>query len=591
MSKLQYPNQDYYPSCKVRLGIRFDELSRRVFEGKIPPRPLHKLTGIKDARAPLRIVNDTTAPTGTRRILLELDTTKKKLAGLGPQKQVRSDDGLTFVLAGIMPKEATRNQNGVRTADTLNVTLRYIDMPISPLVVRAAWIELYLGTVTPEEYLRGIQGEMRTVNLKGGRKILEPMNLVPDTFVDDAGRVRSNLRFQGFVDKWENQFNEGEPVIRFECRDNTQLLIDIDAPSKLTIDKGIAIDRAIAQYLSHFPQLDGMTVEYRPGNVKETDIPVLKNVYSKASFPPQLGPPPSLANGQLSGLTVWDFLTDVVSSLGHTIRIDNTNIIIERVRTLIGTQTTGKGMQRPEDPFRSRNGRTYRQFIYGRNIAELKSTRSFVRNVPTNIEVRSYDPVKKSPVVARYPTNKAGSGVHTSIPGDGGAEEKWLVWRVAPGITDKDTLRIIAQNIYEQLGRQELQIRLKTKNLASFGGGNQDPDLLDMRPGDSFELLVNRGGDADVADAENSNTVTTIEKQLSTFRERNIEFMKTRGFPDEFAKAYARAYTDIGFQTVFRTKTISTTWSAETGVSIDIEGVNYVEVRAEPLKLPNPPKD
>jgi len=368
-------------------------------------------------------------------------------------------------------------------------------------------------------------------------------------------------------------------------------LLDIDAPSKLSLDKGIAIDKAIAKYLSHFPQLDGITIEYRPGTTPEAEIPVLKNVYSKASFPPQLGPPPSLMNGQPSGLPVWDFLTDVVSSLGHLIRLDGTNIIIERVRTLLGIQTTGKGIARPDDPFKGSNGRSYRQFIYGRNILELKTTRSFVRTVPTNIEVRSYDPVKKSPVVARYPSRVAGAGVHTSIPGDGGAEEKWLVWRVAPGITNKDTLRVIAQNIYEQLGRQELQIHLKTKNLASFGGGNADPDLLDMKSGDSFELLTNRGEDTDGPDPENSSSITQIEKQLSVFRDRNVEFMKTRGFPDDFAKAYAKVYTDIGFQTVFRTKTVAVNWNVDTGVAIDIEGINYVEVRAEPLNLPIKPKD
>jgi hypothetical protein len=582
----QYPAQNYYPRAKVRFGIRFDELNRRVFVGKIPPKPLHKLTGIKDPRAPLRLVNDPNAPTNVRRTLLEFDTSKK-LVGLGPQKQVRSEDELSFVISGIIPREATWNVNGIRMADTLNLTFSYADLPFSPLVLRAAWVELYLGTITAEEHQLGIEGRNREISLKNGQKIYESMLMVPDTYIDKTGRVRSNLRFQGFVDKWENDFGDNEPMVRVECRDNTQLLIDIDAPSKLTIDKNIPIDKAIAKYLSHFPQLNGITIEYRPGNIKESEIPVLKNVYGRASFPPQLGPPPSLINGQPSGLPVWDFLTDVVSSLGHFIHVEGTNILIERSRTKFGPNS--KIVRRPDDPFQGRNGRVYRQFIYGRNISEMKTTRTFVKNVPTNIEVRSYDPVKKSPVVGRYPTNRVGAGVHTSIPGDGGAEEKWLVWKVAPGITDKDTLRIIAQNIYEQLGRQELQVKIKTKNLASFGGGNEDPDLLDMKAADTVEILVNRSNNIETAPS--TSTVTSLETQLQTFRDKNVKYLMSRGFAENLSKAYAKAYTDIGVPTEFRIKNMQVNWNIDTGVAFDIECINFVEVRAEPLKLPNPPKE
>ncbi len=579
----QYPEQSYYPSAKVRLGIRFDELSRRVFDGKIPARPLNKLRGIKDPRAPLKLVPDPEAPPGSRRTLLQYDGTKK-LAGLGPQKQVRSDDGLTHVLAGIMPKDAAWNQNGVRQADTLAVTLKFIDCPIDPRCVRSCWIEFYLGTVTPDEYKRGIDGAMRPVaGTQGGRS--EPMNLVPDAWLDAKGRVRSNRRFQGFVDKWSNDWGEGEPLIRLDCRDNTQLFLDTEAPAKLCIDKGVPIDKAIAVYLSHFPQFAGITVEYRPGIIAEKDIPQLAKTLSKTAFQPHLGPAPSLMLGQPSGMSVWDFLTDIAGSIGHVIRVEDTNIIIERVRTKSGYED--KFVNRPDDPFQGRDGHVYRRFIYGRNLLEMKNERSFVKTVPTNIEVRCYDPVKKSVLVARYPSNKIGKGVHTSIPGDGGVEEKWLVWRVT-GVTDKDALRIIAQNIYEQLGRQELSTKIKTKNLASFGGGNADPDILDMRVPDTIEILVNRGSEGTAVDDVDASTLIEIEKQLAVLQSRNVEFMMSRGFPKEFSMAYAKVYTDLGLQTTYRAKAINVQWNTDSGVSFDIEGINYIEVRADPANLPDP---
>jgi len=588
----EYPEQSYYPSAKVKLVVRFDELSRRVFTGKIPPKPLKNMAGITDPRAPLKFVPDTDAPTGSRRWLLTYDDTKKTTKGGvlpgqqgiatgGPQKQISSEDGLTHVLAGILPKEATWAQNGVRVADTLNVTLRFIDCPVDPRVIRSCAIEFYLGTVSDYDFAMGIAGEMRDTG--GGS--FEPMNLIPDTYYDDQGRARTNLRFQGFVDKWSNDWSEtGEPLIRLECRDNTQLLIDTEAPAKLRIDAKIPIDKAIATYLTHFPQFAGLSVEYRPGDIDESLIPQLMKALTKTAFPPRLGPAPNLMLGQPSGLAVWDFLTDVCSSIGHNVRLEGTTVVIQRTRTLYSTAGKEGDVNRPDDPFEGRNGRPFRQFIYGRNVLELKTERSFVRTVPTNIEVRSYLPEEKRTIVGRYPTQVVGKGVQSSIPGDGGPEEKWLVWKVN-GIADPLTLRIIAQNIYEQLGRQELGVKLKTRNLASFGGGNLDPDILDMKAGDTFELLTHRGSE-NPDDVDGEVALTNIEKQLSAQRERNREFMKAAGFSGAFADAYAKVFTDLGFQTSYRVRAINYTWN-EGGVTIDVDGCNYVEVRADPINLPN----
>lgn len=593
---VDYPEQSYFPSAKVKLGVRFDELSRRVFTGKIPPKPLKNMAGLNDKRAPLKITKYTEG--GVRMWILDYDGSKTvKTAGAvlpgqqgigvgGPQNQISSEDGLTHVLGGIIPKEATWNQNGVRVADTLNLTIKFIDLPIDPRTVRSCWIEFYLGSVSADDYAAGIEGAIRDA----GNGRVEPMNLIPDAYTDATGQARTNLRFQGFVDKWSNDWSEtGEPLIRLDCRDNTQLLIDTEAPSKLRIDAKLPIDKAIATYLTHFPQFAGLIVEYRPGDVEqrrggEASIPQLDKALSKTAFPPRLGPAPNLMLGQPSGMAVWDFLTDVCGSVGHTVRVEGIAIVIQQTRTLYSTEGKEGSVNRPDDPFKGRNGRPFRQFIYGRNILELKNERSFVKTMPTNIEVRCFDPEKKSTIVGRYPTQVVGKGVQSSIPGDGGPEEKWLVWKVS-GISNPLTLRIIAQNIYEQLGRQELFVKLKTKNLASFGGGNLDPDILDMRAGDTFELFTNRGSEG-VDDSNGEATLTNLEKQLSMQRERNREFMRTLGFDTKFAEAYAKVFTDLGFQTSYRVKAMAFTWN-EQGVSIDVDGVNYVEVRGDPINLPN----
>lgn len=596
--ELEYPEQSYFPSAKVKLAVRLDEMSRRVFTGKIPPKPTRYLSGVKDKKAPLKIVpDDTVTENNIRRLKLELDESKPPLPGVSPAKKIKGDDGLTHAFV-IIPKDAQWAQNGLRTADTLNVTIRFVDMPIDPRAIRSCAIELYLGTVTPDDFAAGVAGELRAYEGTDGKSTrTESMSLVPDDYVDENGRVRSNLRFQGFVDKWEVAWEDGEPVVRLECRDMTQLLIDTEAPSRLVIDgsravaglpgsttggKGAPLDEAIAIYLSHFVHFAGLVVEYRAGamQTQKIEAPKVAQAFSKPAYRPQLGPPPGMMAGAMTNLSVWDYLTDVCGALGHVIRIDGQTIIVQPG----ATYTSNGNVARADDPYdgSQRGGAKYRRMIYGRNVLNMKMARNFTRPAqPKNIEVRCWSVKQKKVLMARFPYRPPGNPsdpLARAWPGES-SEEDWMVIRVS-GIEDEQTLRVIAQNAYEQLGRNELTLRLKTKNLASFGGGNSDPDLLDMRAGDTFELLIHR------EDLEH-NTLTKIDKLIQV-QQRNAEFLLSLGFPKELADAYAKAFTDMGFQTVFRAKTLGFSWNVDEGVAIEIEGVNYIEVRADKLGLVGP---
>jgi len=51
------------------------------------------------------------------------------------------------------------------------------------------------------------------------------------------------------------------------------------------------------------------------------------------------------------------------------------------------------------------------------------------------------------------------------------------------------------------------------------------------------------------------------------------------GHNEKLARVYARVYVDNGFQTTFRTRTVRLDYAADSGVSMEIEAVNFVEVR------------
>jgi hypothetical protein len=561
---LEYPEQTYYPGCKVRLIVRFDEFGQATRLKAAPKKITKNLNGVKDDRAPLVVQTDPEAPPGVKRLLLAGPEGSTGIGSGGDQE--KSADGLTHVLGAIIPRTAVWAQNGIRTADTLKLSLKYIDCPIDPRTVRACAVDFMLGCLKAGDYADGVAGKRRPP--PAGAQQSSSMSLIPEDWTDNEGRQRTNLRFRGWIDKWTIDWGgTNEPMIDLECRDNTSLVIETQAPSKLVLSAKKPIDEAFADYLSHFPAFQGLTIEYRPTG---DTIPILEKVLAKTAFRPQLGPQPTQGAGK-DKHSVWDYLTEITGSIGHTLRIEGTNIIIQRARSLMSNASA----PRADETF---HGRTlasgmkfnYRRFIYGRNVDTMRMSRNFATSVPTNVEVRSYSSAQKTVLVGRFPEVKDRQSY--AIPGDAQPDQKWMVLQVQ-GIEDPATLKITAQNVYESIGRNELNFEIKTKNLASFGGGNADPDLLDMKPGDSIEILVNR--------SENEfNTVTRIENALIA-QQRNADFMKALGFSPEFAAAYSKAYTDAGFQTVFRVKTMSTSWDLTEGVTISVNGVNYLEVRAD----------
>jgi hypothetical protein len=559
MTQREQPLQEYFPSARVRLIVRFEDYGAPDTP-EVPERPSTLWQGKKDKAPALRVAEEE-----GKLVLLGASDDPSHIGS--PQQQQGSRDQRTHVIEGIIPRSAQVMFNGVRTADTLSLEIQFRDMPIDPRTIRSCGVEYFLGTVPAEDYQRGIDGEIRTDSTPGAGAGLK-WNVIPDGYIDRHGRRRTNLRFQGWVDEWYDEWGEGSaPMVRLECTDNTRLLLEQDAPPKLTIDPKQPIDRGIAEYLSNFPQFRGLSVQYLPTGA---EIPVPSDALMRTKFRPKLGP--AAAGGGTSELKVWDYLTDVVGSIGHTLRFEGTTLIIQRARTLYDARFTG----RPDDPFTGRNlpsGRTLdrRLYVYGRNVADMSFGRKFATYSATNIEVRSYHTGKKKTLVARFPLKD--DRQKQAVPGDAG-RQAWKVIRVT-GIRDEKTLRVIAQNIYESIGRNELEATFSTKNLGSFGGDNLDPDALDCLPGDAIDVEVLRSP----LEEDDESTVNVIQDQIET---RAAEFLEQLGFDAAFARAYQRAVDNIGFQTTFRVRTLGLDWDSETeGVTLDFECVNYIEIRAD----------
>ncbi len=556
-------DQSYFPTAKMRLTVRFDEFDGKTKLTKQPPKPVRNLVGVKSERAALDVVPDPLHP-GHMLLLPHGVTAPKVGTAVGANK-----DELTFEMV-IIPKNAEWSQNGVRTADSLHASFRYIDCPIDPRLVRACAVEYYLGTISADDYYKGVSGARRDAF---GEVAGEPINLIPDFREIGFGIKVPNSRFKGFVDKWSQDFSEnGEPMISIECRDNTQLLIDEEVPPNVHLDETLPLDKSVAEYLSHFPCFAGLSVTYYP---QGATAPKFKDALQGTAKVPQLSTTtPAKGGGAKTKLSVWDHLTDIVGALGHIIRVEGDVIILQTVRSY----TNKAIVRRPDDPFKGRIINTdegsvkidYRRFIYGRNLEEMKISRNFSKSAPKNIEVRSYSADGKTTLMARFPEPE--HRLQYVLPGDA-KDQKWTVIKIGFGGINPKFLKVVAQSYYEAQGRNEMSIDLKTKNLASFGGGNLDPDILDMKAGDTFELHINR-------DDEETSSITRMEKVL-TSQPKGAEILKQMGYSTDFADAYSKAYTDAGFLTNFRVKGMKVSWDTDTGVGISIQGVNYIEVRAD----------
>jgi len=333
------------------------------------------------------------------------------------------------------------------------------------------------------------------------------------------------------------------------------------------------LDSAVAKYLANFPQMNGLSVLYLPTG---TPPPVLKNVLLNTAYRPNLGPQATGGGATTQRMSVWDYLTDICRSIGHSIRVVGTTIIIQTARSLMSSATT----QRSDDPYvpRTVNGTNYpyRTVIYGWNVKEMKMARQYAKKAPTCVEVRCYQTDRKVVMVSRFPANNPTAPnkgrLVSAIPGNAQPDNKWTVFNVS-GIKDQKTLDTIAQATYEALGRQEFEVEVQTDDLTSFGGDNTDPDIFDMASGDTFEVFTQR-------DTTERSTVTAAENKLSALA-LNAAYMEKLGFSADFANAYAKAYTNAGFLTTFRLRQMKVHCSIDDGVSFRLVGVNYLEVRMD----------
>lgn len=591
----------YYPSCVVNLRIRFDEtltltqqgiedfsateLSKQVFVGG-PPSPFHQVFG-----------------------------------GMQPESGV----GYT----GRVPKKASVEIPAYRQAGKFNLTFDYKDLPIDPRIVRSVGVEIYMDSIEANTWADGVtqvkppNGE-RTSMLT--RAMRTPGNLVLQGMVD-TWHVSHTAR-------GSEVSIEGRDMTGLFL--NTPITPELVAG----IDLKRPIHEVVQQIIDCLPWRGGLQAyPAYEGEWPNGVIPSLDNLDELVLKRPRVrrganGKKVKASPGaDISKLNFWDLVTRycyLVHAVPYfAIMPDRRaggaaggkglpppqqlmpSIYIRPARTLYDQQRIASDANTEFIPSPFASGPrdvgearpiTVRRLVYGRNIEEMTLERKYTGITPRAVRVISYNPSSKARGTGRllqaistdrqphfklpgmaepFDLTQAiskdnAAAARSGLPPKGNKGDKEVLTIEIKGITDQRELQAIAEELYEEIMRGEMGGKVKTRALASFGAGNEDPDLLSLRPGDGMTLAFEARPLSARAPA-----VAPLVQQNQMSLEEEIQSVAQRIGDVNLARivvATRRGYL-LQIQNTFRVNNVKLDWDIGSGIAVSFDFHNYVEVR------------
>lgn len=164
------------------------------------------------------------------------------------------------------------------------------------------------------------------------------------------------------------------------------------------------------------------------------------------------------------------------------------------------------------------------------------------------------------------------------VPPSGSNPDESVKTYTVSGITDPAFLEQIAESIFEQLGRQEIEGNFVTGDAWSYEALPDDGDLLGLTAGDAVELLLAR---ADSTDDENVGANPTLARIQAMDRARRRDYMIALGWEETVAARFAALQDATGFQTVFRIQDVRFDWDNDSGLRTSANFINFITVREE----------
>lgn len=559
----------FYPSCVCNLKIRFDE-------------SLH----VQALGAPLAIED-----------AIENPARGGGSPAVEPLVVQRGDSTVSFV-SGRVPLAASVELPGYRQAGQFSCKFAFRDLPIDPRTVRAAAVDIHLGTVPARDFAAGMSGG----EADGTRKsILRTRDAagVPD---------RRTLAITGMVDEWSVSHDSSGSFVEFRGRDLRGALLDtniatapVGAQLLEQLDLSVPIHEVVQQILDQYPFFQEFVVAVNPAEWKDGVVPSPGDAGStprhrrgaRGTRTARGGAP-----GAQTDLNFWDLIVRycylvgaIPHFVGNELRVRPSRSVFDQARGGFDPDTAFPFQGGAPRRLDSVSGATLepflrvRRLVYGRDIESLSFDRKFGGyRKPTVVRAVSCDVGgagrgDEKILEGVWPPGEAGEAPRRSRASAGGQNDGADVLNVpVPGIVSEDRLQEIARSIFEEIGRGEMGGSCQTKNLTSFGGDNQDPDLVSLRPGDGVELHVDTrplGATSPLVSALTDHSRESFERQIAIVAERlggdqnlaRVMVATSRGAIQEM-------------QRFFRVANVKFDW-ADSGIKVAFDFQNYVVPRLQ----------
>ena len=576
----------YYPLLACNITLRFDEA---LLRGE----PLDVQSVQKLAQS-AKVAAASGAP--SKKPLQKPDI----FAGLGDDLSKR---------VGVVPKQASFELPGYRQAGKFDLTFAFRDFPLDPRAIRAVGVEIYTATVRAADFQRTMLSQGAYADL-----------------INQLVSNPANLMLAGTVDQISSSFTDKGSEVKLSGRDVRGILIDatLDATALNKLKLNQPIDKLIAQLLAFHPLSKNIPIAVAspdewPGKRIPESVPAeaVTRVNLKAQSSggggspiPGAGGGGDVSRGQQGSsnqLTFWDVITQfcyLVGAVpyfeGHVLRITPVRSLYDRKRAPAPGNPTpfANGGVRSIDTTSGQADLKYRRMVYGKNLLKFDFTRKLGGKAkPVSVKcvstatLASKDKTSSRLVEAEWPPATTGNGVNsqaqlaaskaTDVSPTGKDAKQEVLFIPVPGIKDKATLQAIAYAVFEEVGRGEMGGSASTKDLASLGGDNFDPDLVHLRPGDPVEFFVDSIGTralppivsalSSVASEDEATAIAAVAATLGGDKALAAVLVKT-----------ARG-TINNLQSTFRTETVRYSWDNMAGMAIDFDFKNYVEARFDIL--------
>lgn len=433
-------------------------------------------------------------------------------------------------LFNIQAKRLRVEINDYTSADTFEAEIDYKNFPFDPRCIRSCGV---------------------TIAMQDVGKIFQQTNELNPIQIS-----RENTVFIGFADDESISFNDTTRTVKLSGRDFTSLMIDRKF-LKGTLNLELPLDQVVQTLLNELDETKPLAIDKRvPG-----DLPILSSFYSDKS--------------ELSGKkntrkdeSYWDVIQDVVRRAGLIAYVELDKLVISKPRVLFDKSAAKK-------------------FVYGKNLKSLEFKRKLGRRKNFNIVVRSMSVETKEVLEARIPSEATEawaketgiSNIEIKIPeldAEGVAKPEadlkaapYIAFLI-PDVVNKDHLIEVGQQIYEEIGRQEIEGTFETDEMrTSWNTTNdgqsvpQEFNILNLRNGTPVQVEIDQG------DLKGINKFNKPKD-----RER---FLLQRGYSQKAAAALAETLSNPRMNGPMYARSVSYTLDQESGFSCSVSFINFIE--------------